>query len=368
MSFNPRQFNSNIFLADLQNAPDDDAQLAMIATQLGLMTSYSIQLESDLAQANAQLRAIPTTAPASGRTGKVEVFADPGEFKGEINKFEEWWLKIQTYISVNPVAIPHQSYEAVVTVLSRMEGPRAGTFAAARLAQGRAYQWANLEDEITKLFRPTMKPEWALKKLWESRQGNTRSHDFADNFYKYYKEAKIGISHAVDILEKTMRPDILGYIIREEKRQPNDIVKYLNTVREVGDTLELKSFLLRQQPKGSSSSSKFTPSYSSKSHSHSHDPNAMDVDHIHHTFDDDEHDDSDHEIDAFGKGKPKKRFTGCFNCGDEGHHGKDCKKASTKCRECNWSRGDHKKSCSKFRKIRTVDETPPARKRKAHAA
>ncbi len=118
MSFNPRQFNSNIFLADLQNAGDTDAQLAMIATQLGLMTTYTMTIENDLAQANAQLNAIPTTTPASGRTGKVEVFADPSEFKGEINKFEEWWLKIQTYISVNLVAIPHQSYEAVMTVLS----------------------------------------------------------------------------------------------------------------------------------------------------------------------------------------------------------------------------------------------------------
>src|SRR6266568_8042140 len=120
-------------------------------------------IENDLTQANAQLNGIPTTTPASGRTGKVEVFANPGEFKGEINKFEEWWLKIQTYISVNPVAIPHHSYEAVVTVLSRMEGSRAGTFTAARLAQGCAYTWATLENKITRLLWPTMKPEWVLK-------------------------------------------------------------------------------------------------------------------------------------------------------------------------------------------------------------
>src|SRR6266702_1128265 len=182
MSFNPCQFNSNIFLADLQNAGDPDAQLAMITTQLGLMMTYTMTIENNLAQANAQLNAIPTTAPTSRRTGKVEVFANPSGFKGEINKFEEWWLKLQTYISVNPVTIPNQSYEAVVTVLSQMEGPRAGTFTAARLAQGRAYSWANLENKITRLFWPIMKPEWALKKLWESRQGNTRSHNFTDNF------------------------------------------------------------------------------------------------------------------------------------------------------------------------------------------
>jgi hypothetical protein len=77
-------------------------------------------------------------------------------------------------------------------------------------------------------------------------------------------------------------------------------------------------------------------------------------------------DDEEH-IDAFSKGKPAKCFTGCFNCGADGHLSKDCSRPSTKCRECNWSRGDHKKTCSKFRKIRAVEEETPKEKGKGKA-
>jgi hypothetical protein len=42
----------------------------------------------------------------------------------------------------------------------------------------------------------------------------------------------------------------------------------------------------------------------------------------------------------------------------------ECSRPSTKCRECNWSRGDHKKTCSKFRKIRAVEQETPKREGK----
>jgi hypothetical protein len=102
----------------------------------------------------AQAQAQPGTlgaAPISGTSKKVEVFADPGNFSGEINHFEEWWLKMKTWLNFNQQTIPARSYDAVVSVLSRMK-QKAGTFSAQRLEKGIAYTWAELETDIVKQY------------------------------------------------------------------------------------------------------------------------------------------------------------------------------------------------------------------------
>ena len=145
--------------------------------------------------------------PTSGTSKKVEVFADPGNFNGEISHFEKWWLKMKTWLNINQLTIPPKSYDAVVAVLSRMK-QKAGTFSAQRLEKGITCTWTELEVDIVKLYRPTARPDWARQKLWKLKQGNTRSCDYVDLFTKYFKDAEIGHSHAIDILEQNMNAEI----------------------------------------------------------------------------------------------------------------------------------------------------------------
>ena len=56
--------------------------------------------------------------PTSGTSKKVEVFADPGNFNGEISHFEKWWLKMKTWLNINQPTIPPKVYDAIVAVLS----------------------------------------------------------------------------------------------------------------------------------------------------------------------------------------------------------------------------------------------------------
>jgi hypothetical protein len=370
-AYNPRNFDLGQFMNDLFQQPDLGAQLQFLGSHLQVINSYAAGLEIELTQvtaiattAQAQAQAQPGTlgpAPTSGTSKKVEVFADPGNFSGEINHFEEWWLKMKTWLNINQQTIPARSYDAVVSVLSRMK-QKAGTFSAQRLEKGIAYTWAELETNIVKQYRPTARPDWARRKLWSLKQGNTRSCDYVDLFTKYFRDAEIGHSHAIDILEQNMNAEIRDQIVREGMRSSTDVHVYLEAVRTIRETMETMNFLRKGRtgffPIAGSSSSRFQSSQPAQ------DSNAMDIDALNETWSDS--DDEEH-IDAFSKGKPAKRFTGCFNCGADEHLGKDCSRPSTKCRECNWSRGDHKQTCSKFRKIRAVEEETPKEKGKGKA-
>ena len=49
------------------------------------------------------------------------------------------------------------------------------------------------------------------------------------------------------------------------------------------------------------------------------------------------------------KGKlPAPRSNKCFNCGQEGHGIRDCKKPKNPCGECKFHGGGHRRDCSKY--------------------
>ena len=57
----------------------------------------------------------------------------------------------------------------------------------------------------------------------------------------------------------------------------------------------------------------------------------------------------------------------CYNCGSGDHFAYDCPKPSTKCKECNWRRGQHKPSCSKAAKGGAAKDQHKANKTEARA-
>jgi hypothetical protein len=292
---------------DLFQQPDLGAQLQFLGSHLQVINSYAAGLEIELTRvtaiattAQAQAQAQPGTlgaAPTSGTSKKVEVFADLGNFSGEINHFEEWWLKMKTWLNINQQTIPVRSYDAVVSVLSRMK-QKVGTFSAQRLEKGIAYTWAELEADIVKQYRPTARPDWARRKLWSLKQGNTRSCDYVDLYTKYFRDAEISHSHAIDILEQNMNAEIRDQIVREGKRSSTDVHVYLEAVRTIGETMETMNFLRKGRtgffPITGSSSSRF------QSNRPTRDSNAMDIDALNESWSDS--DDEEH-IDAFSKVK-----------------------------------------------------------------
>ena len=96
------------------------------------------------------------TATATAQTAKIsKLLAEPGPFDGSMSKFEEWWAKVKAWQAENHLAMPANTDKPVRAVLSRLEGPKAGSFARTRLEMlnsGTAYTWARMCTEPEELF------------------------------------------------------------------------------------------------------------------------------------------------------------------------------------------------------------------------
>ena len=125
-SYNPRNFNLGQFTNDLYQLPDLDAQFKFLEDQFEVINFYSLMLEKELQKVSALVTTLQTppapgalgAPPTSGTFKKVKVFANPDNFNGEISHFEEWWLKMKTWLNINQPTIPPKSHDAVVAVLS----------------------------------------------------------------------------------------------------------------------------------------------------------------------------------------------------------------------------------------------------------
>ena len=106
-----------------------------------------------------------STATATAQTAKIsKLLADPGPFDGSMSKFEEWWAKVKAWQAENHLAMPANTDKPVHAVLSRLEGPKAGSFARTRLEMlnsGTSYTWTRMCMELEELFRPANQKDWA---------------------------------------------------------------------------------------------------------------------------------------------------------------------------------------------------------------
>ena len=287
------------------------------------------------------------TATATAQTTKIsKLLADPGSFDGSMVKFKEWWAKVKAWWAENQLTMPSNTDKPVHTVLSRLAGSKAGSFARTRLEilnGGGAYTWAQLCWELEELFRPANQKDWAWKKLRELKQGRTPIDEWIIKFQIYSQSAQLDQGQLVDIIEQNIDPSIIRKII-EEDTHPTDLAVYLEKVQTIGQKGELTWFL------GIAGSS-----------SRTRDPDAMDTSVLNATEDEE----SEAEINTFTKGKARaktpnrnKKPLSCFNCGKPGRMAKECKIPSTRCSKCNWSRGGHKLRCSKGSKIPATAEEP----------
>ena len=145
------------------------------------------------------------TATAMAQTAKIsKLLADPGPFDGSMSKFKEWWAKVKAWQAENHLAMPANTDKPVRTVLSRLEGSKAGSFSRTHLEilnSGTAYTWARMCSELEELFRPANQKDWAWKKLRKLKQGRMTINEWIIKFQTHSQAAQLDQGQLVDIIE-----------------------------------------------------------------------------------------------------------------------------------------------------------------------
>ena len=124
-----------------------------------LNTAFA-KLLNTLDNMGGQLLAMQTqataTATAMAQMAKIsKLLADPGPFDGSMARFEEWWAKVKAWQAENHLAMPANTDKPVRAVLSRLEGPKVGSFSRTHLEilnTGGTYTWPQMCGELEELF------------------------------------------------------------------------------------------------------------------------------------------------------------------------------------------------------------------------
>ena len=302
--------------------------------------------------------------PGSSGGTKVEIFQDPRSYDSSASKFEEWWTKINTWLECHPKQFVEKDRNGnevpalkphMYTVLSWLKGTKGAHYAEMelkKLADGKSLHryWELFAMEIEGLFHPLLQQDWARQALKKLRQtDNMSTVAFITEFMKLKYYAKTDNHEAIGLLEDNVHPRI-RYQLFSTGRRATDYNATLIAIKEIGTNLEAYCMYARTGQEAGPSKN-----------IHQLDSTEMGPG-----------PDPDTDIGALSwNDKPKKGRTPmpqsnkCFNCGNEGHGIKDCKKPKNPCGECKFHGGGHQRDCSKYvAKVRATSNEQAT----AHAA
>ena len=286
-------------------------------------------------------------AGGGGGPSKVEIFQDPSSYDGTPSKFEEWWTKINAWLECHPKQFTKKNQMGfnvpelrprMYAVLSCLKGTKGAHYAEMELqkiANGMSMHcsWPLFAIEIEGLFRPMLQQDWARQQLKKLKQtDNMSTITFIAEFMKLKYYSKTKDSAAVGILEDNVHPHIRFQLFTTSWHS-TDYDATLIAIKDIGSSLEAYRLIAR-------SGQEAGPSHTIR------EMDAMDLG-----------PGPEEDISAMSWDDKKKKGKGhppapqgnkCFNCGQDGHNIKDCKKPKNQCRECKFHGGSHWRNCSKY--------------------
>ena len=282
------------------------------------------------------------------RGTKVEIFQDPGTYDSSASKFEEWWMKMNTWLECHPKQFQEKDAQGhdvptlkpqMYAVLSRLKGSKGAHYAEMelkKLTDGKSlhWYWELFATEIKGVFCPQLQQDWARNTLKKLKQTNNMSTvAFIAEFMKLKYYAKTNNGVAIGYLEDNVHPCI-HYQLFSMGQCSNDYNVTLTTIKEIGANLEAyRMYSHAGQEAGPSKTLNQVESVEIRlGPGAGEDIGALSW---------------DEKKKGKGKGNMPQNNK-CFNCGTEGHGIKDCQKLKNQCSECKFHGGGHRANCSKY--------------------
>ena len=205
--------------------------------------------------------------------------------------------------------------------------------------------WELFAIEIEGVFRPQLQKDWARSMLKKHKQMDNMSMVvFIAEFMKLKYYAATEEREAIGLLEDNVHPCIRYQLFSTGRRSAN-YDAMLMAIKEIGTNLEAyRMYAKTGQEAGPICSVNQVETLEVGPGPESDDIGALSWD------------------IKKKKGKvPPPRSNKCFNCGEEGHGIKDCRKPKNPCGECKFHGGGHRRDCSKYvAKIHTTTKEQTA--------
>ena len=285
---------------------------------------------------------------ASGGGTKVEIFQDPGSYNGSASKFKEWWTKMNTWLECHPKQFQEKDEQGhdvpalkpqMYAVLSRLKGLKGSHYAEMelkKLTNGKSLHryWELFAIEIEGVFCPQLQKDWARSMLKKHKQTDSMSTvAFIAEFMKLKYYAATEDHEAIGLLKDNVHPRIRYQLFLTSRRSMNYDAT-LMAIKEIGSNLEAYRMYTRTGQEAGPSRTVNQADVAEIGPG----PETNDIGTL--SWDDKK---------KKGKGKgPAPRSNKCFNCGEEGHGIKDCRKPKNQCGECKFHGGGHRRNCSKY--------------------
>ena len=218
---------------------------------------------------------------------------DPGWFDGDRSKFEDWWRGIRLFLKSNRVT---GTDDKITAILAYLRGGVAGIYAQKKLDEfdedNDTQDWEEFIKEFKMTFSDKSKAADAEWKIETFKQGKRNTADFMIEFEALATKADTDELHAIFLLKKNVRQDIIKTILGYPPiAMPETLKEWKVAITSVGQGYE--STEGRHDYKTSTGTT-----YSGRGQ-------PMDI---------------GKSNDNFKDGKPK-----CFNCNKYGHMAKECR-------------------------------------------
>ena len=165
---------------------------------------------------------------------------DPGWFDGDRTKFKDWWRRIRLFLKSNRV---NGMDDRITAILARLRGGVAGIYAQKKLDEldedNDTQDWDDFVKEIKTTFSDKSKAADAEWKIKTFKQGKQNTADFMIEFKALAMKADTDELHAIFLLKKNVRQDIIKTILGYPPRaMPETLKEWKVAITSVGQGYE----------------------------------------------------------------------------------------------------------------------------------